>query len=364
VRTVSSTAPRTVRAVRVLLVDPAAYTLPYDHHLAEALAARGIDVELIASRFRFGDAPVPSAYLRTDLFYPMSSRLFRRSRLRLPLKAVEHPLGVLRLRGRPHDVLHVQWAPLPQVDARLLPTHRPSVITAHDVLPRRTASRRELWRRLYGRFLRVVVHSERGRDRLVDELGIEHDRIAVIPHPVFPGSFRYEGGEPTLLFLGVIQPYKQLDQAIALARAVGARLLVVGDPAYDLGERVSLPDVEWRLGYRSNAELDDALAEATVAVFPYREELDQSGALLRALGAGVPAAAYDVGGIAEPVRRFGAGTVAPPDDIDALAEGVRRLLDDPEALQRARAGARRAAAELTFDASAAVHISLYRELLG
>ncbi len=108
----------------------------------------------------------------------------------------------------------------------------------------------------------------------------------------------------------MIQPYKQLDHALELAGQVGARLLVVGDPTFDLGDRLLRPGVEWRLGYRPEAEIDDALAGAPSPLFPYREELDQSGALLRALGAGVPAAAYDVGGIAEPVRSYGAGVVA------------------------------------------------------
>jgi glycosyltransferase involved in cell wall biosynthesis len=349
--------------VRVLLLDPAAYTLPYDHHLATALAARGAEVELVASRFRFGEAPEPAGYRRRELFYPLSTRLFHRSRLRLPLKAAEHTVGLLRLRGLPRDVIHVQWAPLPHVDARLLPGGRPAVITAHDVLPRRTAARPELWRSLYGRFDRVVVHSERGRERLVTEVGVPADRVLVIPHPVFPGRARYEAEEPTLLFLGVIQPYKQLDHALELAARLAVRLLVVGDPTSDLGERLRRPGVEWLLGYRTDAELDDALARSTVAVFPYREELDQSGALLRALGAGVPVAAYDVGGIAEPVRRYGAGVLAPPDDIGALADGVRRLLEDPDALASARAGARRASSELTWEAAADSHLALYEELL-
>src|SRR2546423_6631690 len=105
---------------------------------------------------------------------------------------------------------------------------------------------------------------------------------------------------------------------------------------------------EWRLGYLPEAELDRAVGEATVAVFPYRPELDQSGALLRALGAGVPVVAYDVGGIAEPVRRFGAGRVVPAGDVEALAAAVQEVLADPEP---ARAGARRAREELTWDAS-------------
>ncbi|HZC29227.1 MAG TPA: glycosyltransferase, partial [Gaiellaceae bacterium] len=123
------------------------------------------------------------------------------------------------------------------------------------------------------------------------------------------------------------------------------------------------PEVEWRLGYLPERELDRALAEATVAVFPYRAELDQSGALLQALGAGVPAVAYDAAGIGEPVRRFGAGRVVPPGDVRALADAVRELLDDPQALSEARAGARRARDELTWDAAARAHLELYRELV-
>jgi hypothetical protein len=39
------------------------------------------------------------------------------------------------------------------------------------------------------------------------------------------------------------------------------------------------------------------------------------------------------------------------------------LLDDPTALEAARAGAGRARAELTWDASARAHLDVYRELV-
>lgn len=345
------------------LVDPAAYTLPYDHALASALARGGADVEFVTSRFRFAQAPEPDGYRRTELFYPLSSRLFRRSRVRLPLRAVEHVAGLARLRKIEGDVLHVQWAPLPQVDVRLFPLRARSVITAHDVLPRRTAAKRDLWRRLYARFDRVVVHSDHGRRRLVEEVGLYESDVAVIPHPVFPGRTRYEDDGRTVVLLGVIRPYKQLDHALAAAEALGARLLVAGDPAVDVSSYRARPNVDWRLRYLNDDEIDDALAESTVALFPYRQELDQSGALLRALGSGVPAVAYDVGGIAEPVRRFGAGAVVPPDDQAALIQATRRFLSDPKELEGARAGARRAAAELTWDASAAAHLALYDSIV-
>ena len=68
---------------------------------------------------------------------------------------------------------------------------------------------------------------------------------------------------------------------------------------------------EWRLGYLEPPALERALSDATVAVFPYAAELDQSGALLQALGAGVPAVVYDVGGLGEVVRAFERGSGRP-----------------------------------------------------
>src|SRR5205807_724030 len=158
--------------MRIVIADPPAFTPAYDHELAAALARAGADVELVTARFRFGDAPEVDGYSRRELFYPLSSRLFRRSRLRLPLKAAEHPVGLAALRRRHADVLHMQWLAAPELDARLFRPQAPSVFTAHDLLPRRTARKQELWRRLLGRFDRVVVHSERGRATLA-ELGVD-----------------------------------------------------------------------------------------------------------------------------------------------------------------------------------------------
>ncbi|HEY4413108.1 MAG TPA: glycosyltransferase family 4 protein [Gaiellaceae bacterium] len=339
--------------MRIVLADPPAFTPPYDHALAAALARAGADVELVTSRFRFGEAPAPDGYVRTELYYPLSSRLFGRSPLRVPLKVAEHPFGVASLNRRRADVLHVQWL-VPELDARLLRPREPSVFTAHDLLPRRTAAKQRLWADLLARFDRVVVHSERGREALA-ELDVD---ATVIPHPVFPSDpVRSDDGR-TVLALGVIRAYKGLGDAIEATKRADAKLLVAGDPLEPV-DAFRSDDVEWRLGYLSDAEVDRALGDATVAVFPYRPELDQSGALLRALGAGVPAIAYDVGGVAEPVRRFGAGIVVAPGDVDGLAAAIREVLSDPEPF---RAGARRAREELTWDASAQAHLALYREI--
>jgi rhamnosyl/mannosyltransferase len=270
-----------------------------------------------------------------------------------------------RLLTSRRDVLHLQWLAAPELDALLLRTRGPLVFTAHDLLPRRTAHRARLWRRLFGRFDRIVVHSERGRAAL-EELGVASRRLVVVPHPVFASDPPRRDDGATVLALGVIRPYKGLPDAVAAVRQVaGARLLVAGDPRVPLDALVAEAgaQAEWRLGYLDAAELARALSDATIAIFPYRPELDQSGALLQALGAGLPAVVYDVGGLGEVVGRFGAGRVVPPGDVGALAGAVEQLLGDRAALDDARAGAARARSELTWDASAAAHLDLYRELV-
>jgi glycosyltransferase involved in cell wall biosynthesis len=352
-------------AVRVLLADPPAFTPPYDHELAAALARAGAEVELVTSRFRFGETPEPDGYARRESFYPLSSRVFGRSALRVPVKVAEHPLGLASLRRIHADVLHVQWMPAPELDAYLFRPHLPSVFTAHDLLPRRTAHRTDLWRRIFDRFDRIVVHSENGAETLA-EFGVDRERLRVIPHPVFPSDPERRDDGRTVLAFGIIRPYKGLGDAIKAVREAGdARLLVAGDalePVEPYRAAANGLEVEWRLGYLAQPEIDRAFGEATVALFPYRPELDQSGALLQALGAGVPVVAYDVGGIAEPVRRFDAGRVVPAGDVGGLAAAVHELLSDGAALEQARAGARQAREELTWDAAAQAHLAVYEEI--
>ena len=48
--------------MRIQLVDPSAFTPPYDHALAAALARAGEDVELVTSRFLYGPVPRADGY--------------------------------------------------------------------------------------------------------------------------------------------------------------------------------------------------------------------------------------------------------------------------------------------------------------
>ena len=65
--------------MRIALLDPPSFTVPYDHALASALARRGHDVTLLTAPFTHGDVPEPEGYRREEIFLPVSSRLVRRS---------------------------------------------------------------------------------------------------------------------------------------------------------------------------------------------------------------------------------------------------------------------------------------------
>jgi glycosyltransferase involved in cell wall biosynthesis len=360
--------------MRVALVDPLSYTPPYDDSLAAALARRGHEVTLLTSPFLHGEAPAPEGYEREEIFLPLSSRVLARaprSRLRLALKALEYgpSCGMLlnRLKALEPDVVHVQWLPRPELDERWVKRiGPPSVLTAHDVLPRRERAL-EAWPELLARFGRVVVHSGRAVAQL-RELGIE--TAVRIPHPVFEAARELPPpGGTTLLFFGLIREYKGLDVLVrALAQMPDARLVVAGDPVDPVAPAQALARelgvdgrIEWRLRFVRDREVEELMAQAAVVVLPYRE-LDSSGVLATAIGYGRPVVVTDVGSLGEQVREFGAGAVVAPGDSTALAEACNALLRSPEQLERAAAGAAAAAAALTWDAAAAAHERLYEEL--
>src|SRR5580765_289666 len=124
-------------SMRIQVVDPSAYTPPYDRALCSALAHGGAEVELVTSRFAYGDVPSADGYRVTEFFYQRAAAMGWQDRRRFTAKLVEHVPDMLRYRrhARAADVVHWQWLTVQPVDAYLLPPKRPRLITAHDILP-------------------------------------------------------------------------------------------------------------------------------------------------------------------------------------------------------------------------------------
>lgn len=351
--------------MRVQIVDPPAYTPPYDRALAAALAAAGAEVTLTTSHFRHGDVPPAAGYAVDERFY-------RRS---LP-RPLQHVPDMLRFRAPGADVVHWQWAPIQELDwalVRAAGRHTPRLLTAHDVLPRVARPlQRAGQRRLYAAMDAVVAHTRHGRDRLVAEACVDPARIHVIPHGAFthladvvprrPPELDPDGPPAALLF-GLLKPYKGLDvlyRAWAQLPPGAGRLWVVGAP------RMALPDppagrddVTVVPRFVSDAEAAWCLQQAALTVLPYTA-IEMSGVLFGALGLGRPLLLSDVGGFPE----VGAAAHVPAGDAEALASTLAHLLGDPAARAKLAAAAAHAAShEYAWETIAARHLALYRALV-
>jgi glycosyltransferase involved in cell wall biosynthesis len=367
--------------MRVHIVDPSAFTLAYDHALAAALAGAGADVELITSRFAYGDAPEPDGYAVRELFY-RHARGAPGSRARLAAKLVEHVPGMLRYRdlARSADVVHFQWLAVQAVDRYLLP-RRPVVLTAHDLLPREPRPGQAAFQRhLYHAVDAVVAHSQYGRELLVGELGVDAAKVRVIHH----GAFKYLTLQPSelplpaelaavrapvVLFFGLLRPYKGLGVLLDAWRGIeDAELWIVGRPRMPVEPlRARAPaNVRFVSRYVSDAELPAFFRRADVVVLPYTrtERFDQSGVLATALAFGKPTVVSDVGGFGE-VAAAGAARLIPPDDPGALHDALERLLADPQEREGLAWGALAAASgPYSWQHAAGETLALYRELVG
>jgi glycosyltransferase involved in cell wall biosynthesis len=377
----SSTAGNHAR-VRVQVVDPSAYTPPYDRALSAALARAGADVELVTSRFAYGEVPPPDGYRVSESFYRRAGRLGARDRGRFATKLAEHVPDMLRYRrhARAADVVHWQWLTVQPVDAYLLPPKRPRILTAHDVLPREPRPGQiGATRRLLERMDAVVVHSQHGATRLHDELGLAAERIHVIPHGAFDYLTRLPEEEPlppeladvegpVVLFFGLLRPYKGIEVLIeAFQNVEGAELWIVGmprmplEPLRELAARTRAR-VRFVPRFVDDREIPAFFRRADLVVLPYRE-IDQSGVLYTALAFGKPMIVSDVGGFAEVAAEGAAHAVRPGAPVE-LAAAIQQLLDDPAERERlAQAAAAAATGRYSWDSIAQQTLTLYRALL-
>jgi glycosyltransferase involved in cell wall biosynthesis len=380
--------------VRVHVVDPSAYTPAYDHALCHALGAAGAEVELYTSRFAYGPVAPPERYQRRDFFY-RSAPGAAGSRLRLIAKLAEHIPDMLRYRAaaRTADVVHFQWLTVQHLDRYLLPADgRPLVLTAHDILPREPRlGQRAAQRRSYDRFDAIVVHSEHGRRRLIEEVGVDPGRVYVIAHgvlrPLGDAPQEADGGEaalapelrgargPVVLMFGLLRPYKGLDVLVEAWRGMdlgsrtgesaAAELWIVGLPRMDVGSLLTPMPAGLRFlpRFLSDAEILAVMGRASLVVLPYRA-IDQSGVALTALGAGVPLLLSNVGGFPE-IAATGAARTVPAGDPLALREALAELLESPATLAAMsdRAG-EVAAGEYAWERIARRTLELYERLLG
>ena len=373
--------------MQVQLVDPSAFTPPYDRSLAAALARAGAGVELLTSRFLHGPVPEPEGYRVSEAFYRRSSARGLDAPARRAFKLAEHAADMLRFRrgalvaADDPDLVHYQWLTVPGVDRLLLPPVRPRVMTAHYILPPGAgARRRRAARRVFGAMDAVIAHSAHSAGRLRDEVGLPSDRVHVIPHGAFdyltrlpderPLPVELEGASgPVVLFFGLLRPYKGIEVLLEAFRSVpGAELWIVGNPRMPVGTlreaAAAVPaTVRFLTRFVDEAEIPAIFRRADVVALPYLDA-EHSGVLYTALAFGKAIVASAVGGFPELAESTGAARIVAPGEARPLAAALAELTASADARAELEEAALRAAAgEHSWDAVAAVTLGLYELLL-
>lgn len=238
-------------------------------------------------------------------------------------------------------------------------------------VPRRCGRRRPLemvanygWaarqRALFPRYSSMVVASAHMRAEYVAH-GVSPDRVHAIPLFATPPAPRPASSPAVdVLFLGRMTDLKGpsllLDAANRAAKTVGRRVSVVmageGPLRATLCERAKrLTDVAadfpgWVDAAARTALFGRSRMLAVPSVWP--EPFGLVG--LEAAACGVPAIAFDVGGIGEWLTDGVNGRLIEAGDTSAMADAMTALLRDPAQLARLGGGARAAAARFSPDA--------------
>lgn len=192
------------------------------------------------------------------------------------------------------------------------------VWTAHNVLPlaKLFADDAAARRRLVAAADLVIAHSRATLDELA-ELGMVPRKSVILPHGPYevhrnladlrpPGSTR---GSRQVLFFGMVEPYKGIDNLLAAYTAlpvdVDVRLAIVGDcrdsslrsSLTDLASRSARP-ISFRFERIAESEISDVLEQADVVVLPYKRS-STSGSAVLALAHGRPMIVPDLPGLSE-----------------------------------------------------------------
>jgi glycosyltransferase involved in cell wall biosynthesis len=290
----------------------------------------------------------------------------------------------VEMAARPPDVLFVPAHSLPPI------VPPASVTTIHDLgylhFPAEHPTATRWLRRLSNRWsarraTRVVAISGTTRDDLIRYEQVPADRITVVHNGCAPwfrrvtepariaalrGRYCLDG--PYLLFVGTLQPRKNLERLLAAFDRVAAdrpelQLALVGAAGWQPERlaralaRVRARDRVRILGYVDDADLPALLSGSLALAFPSLYEGFGLPAL-EAMACATPVLASSTSSLPEVVGD--AGLLVDPLDVDAIAQGLRRLVDDG-ALRAELAGRGQArAATFTWQRAAGETLAIVR----
>ena len=155
-------------------------------------------------------------------------------------------------------------------------------------------------------------------------------------YTALPAVFEHTGNASragrTILFFGIVRPYKGLEVLLEampiVLRHVDCKLVIAGEFYEPLDyylssiRRLGIDQyVEVNDKYVPNEEIPQLLESVDVLALPYRDAT-QSGVLRMAVSSGLPAIASDVGAFADEIQDGVTGLLVKPGDPESLARAL------------------------------------------
>jgi UDP-glucose:(heptosyl)LPS alpha-1,3-glucosyltransferase len=205
-----------------------------------------------------------------------------------------------------------------------------------------------------GHFDRALAVTDEVAEDLVDVLGVDPERIDIIPclidyekfAAVADGGASEGGNARPLLFVGNDFARKGLESCIRALPGIrdNLRLLVVGGDDADPYRRLAGDlGVAHRVDFAGATSTPERYyAQASVLLAPTAEDV-WGMALVEAMAAGLPVVASRAAGAGPFVADAGAGIVVDVGDVRGLVGAIDRIFDDPAAAAAMGAAGRRAA---------------------
>lgn len=298
----------------------------------------------------------------------------------------------------PHALAHTSPDVYHSTDSHVLVTHptAPTVVTLHDLIPlafreRYLGSWRKsdirlahaLYRRRLARADRVICVSEETRRDAVTHLDVHEDRLVVVPLASEPADFYPETPErvaaarrahqvdrPYLLYVGTLEPHKNVERLLAAFRAARARLggepLLVVVGRWNRGaeqrfaamlDEAGLTGWATHVGYVPLAELRALYAGASALVFPSLKE-GFGLPVLEAMMSGAPVVCSDIRSLSDIAGD--AAAYFDPYSVESMTETIVATYSDGDHLRLA--GPVRAR-RFSWAATATQTLEVYRSVL-
>ena len=290
--------------------------------------------------------------------------------------------------ARPPDVLFVPAHVIP-LGAPLQRRTR-AVVTIHDLgylhFPEAHTRAHRLYLRLSTAWSARVAHdviavSAATRSDLVRYTGVAPEKISVIHHGVAmhfqPASqamiaavqARYAIDRPYFLFVGTVQPRKNLERVIAAFAALAAShqplLVIAGKKGWltaaieRRAQELGVADQVRFIGYLPDSDVPPLLSGALGFVFPSLYE-GFGMPVLEAMACGTPVLTSTTSSLPEVAGD--AALLVDPRDTAAIADGLRRLASDPQLRADLAARGRAHAARFSWRACAEATLQVLQQI--